>query len=198
MMAISIAADSANRFGDLKQTHEEFIHQAPSAASSKFALMDVDLGTIEIPANWSLDDFRKANEESFCYYNPDLIEARYPTPKWAVGKRYSVRAFQQIAAGTTTSRERLDFLESKDATSYLGAQGVALVYREKHTLIPKGKDYSSFTEGDFERVLNDLSGGVPRVDVYSDGGFNFHLSYLGKSWYRDSAFLGFSELPLDA
>jgi hypothetical protein len=169
---------------------------APAVDSEKFVLLCY-LGTIEIPATWSLDVFRKASEKGFYYYNPDLTEANHPTPKWAAGKRYSVRAVKQIAEGTTTSLERLEFLESQGAI-YLGAQGAAMVYQEKRKLLPKSKWYTSFTEGDLARVRDGLDGGVPSVNASSDGDFGFNLGNLAKSWNQDSAFLCFCELPSDA
>lgn len=171
--------------------------EAPPAEPKKFALMDVDLGTIEVPADWSLDTFKVEKENEFRDFNPDLTDANFPSPKWAAGKRYRVRAFRQIAPGTTSSSQRLTFLESQGA-SYLGAQGAAPVYKEKRLLLHKGEWYSSFTEGDLTRARDGLLGRVPGVSAFLDGGFRFRLGSLGDPWYQNGAFLGFWELPSDA
>ncbi len=166
--------------------------------TERFALL-VDLGVITVPAGYMhgmcLSTFHKNNRKKFCGYNDNITDKNFPHPSRILkpGDKLRVRAYQQIVSGTTTSEERMAFLEKQKGNVYTGAQGASLVFEQKRNQLPKGKWYISFDEA--ENLWED-SGGyhrVPRVLAFSDGAFEFDLGYLEPDWYDGHAFLSFSD-----
>lgn len=162
----------------------------------KFALL-VDLGTITVPKGYdhatALESFRKENRKKFYSYNDNITDKKFSNPTRVLkpGDKLRVRVFQQVVSGTTTSEERLAFLDTQKAI-YTGAQGASLVFAQKRSQLPKGKWYASFDEKD--RLWADAFGRhrLPRVDASSDGDFGFDLGRFESVWDGSDAFLCFS------
>ena len=162
----------------------------------KFALL-TDLGTIVVPADYdhtkALAKFAKANKKKCCYFNPTLTDANFsnPTRVLKAGDRLRVRAFEQIVSGMTSSADRMDFLRTQQAV-FTGAQGMALVFEQLRTKLPKGKWYASLDE---KRRLPVVDGyrGVPDVRAFNDGNFYVDLGEFGLPWMRSNTLLCFSD-----
>lgn len=169
----------------------------------KFTLL-VDLGIITVPDDYDhathLASFkamyRNDETKSFYYYNEHITDANFPNPSRILkpGDKLWVRAFQQVSQGTTTSVERMAFLDTQKAI-HAGAQGASLVWEQKRDQLPKGKWYTSFDEE--ERLWQDADGNhrVPVVSARSDGDFSFRLGSFESVWGVSSAFLCFCDLP---
>lgn len=163
----------------------------------KFALL-ADLGILTVPDGYVhekwLAGFCKQNRKKFYYYNDDIADKNFPNPTRILkpGDKLRVRAFMQVAAGTTTSKERMAFLATQKAI-HTGAQGASLVFVQKRDLLPKGKWYSSFDESD--RLWKDTDGDlrVPGVSAYAAGDFDFYLGYFEYDWDGGYAFLCFCD-----
>ncbi len=167
-------------------------------AAKKFTLL-VDLGIITVPddyehATW-LATFLENNREKFYGVNDNITDANFPNPSRILksGDRLYVRAFKQIIEGSTTSVERIAFLDTQKAI-HTGAQGASLVWEQKRNQLPKGKWYASFDEE--ERLWKDADGRhrVPFVGAYSGCGFSFRLGYFEGGWRGYFAFLCFCDL----
>ena len=166
--------------------------------SSKFALL-ADLGIITVPDDYvhatALAKFSEKNRNKFYYYNDYITDKNFPNPTRILkpGDKLRVRAFEQVAPGTTTSEERMAFLATQKAI-HTGAQGASLVLDQKRYQLPKGKWYASFDEK--YRLWADADGdhGVPGVDCHSDGGFGFDLGVFENVWYLAHAFLCFCDV----
>ncbi len=169
----------------------------------KFTLL-ADLGVITVPADYDhatrLAKFREKHQggekKSFRHYADNITDANFPNPTRILqpGDKLRVRAFRQIAGGTTTSsEERMAFLTTQKAV-YVGTQGLSLVFDQKRDQLPKGKWYASFDKKD--RLWKDADGShrVPSVFAQPDGDFVFNLGYFVGVWYVVSAFLCLSDL----
>lgn len=172
----------------------------------KFALL-VDLGIITVPANYDhstwLARFEKKHQggkvKSFDFYNDLITDENFPKPSRILkpGDRLHVQAFQHVVPGTTTSKERMDFLRGQPGNQFTGAQGASIACEQKRDQLPKGKWYASFDEE--ERLL--LAGGchrVPFVNAGSYGVFYFGLGNLEHVWDVNDAFFSFRDLSLVA
>jgi len=166
--------------------------------TEKFALL-ADLGIITVPDDYvhatALAKFSEKNRNKFYYYNDYITDKNFPNPTRILkpGDKLRVRAFEQVAPGTTTSEERMAFLATQKAI-HTGAQGASLVLDQKRYQLPKGKWYASFDEK--YRLWADADGdhGVPGVDCHSDGGFGFDLGVFENVWYLAHAFLCFCDV----
>ncbi len=175
--------------------------QIDTLTNEKFALLD-DLGTIRVPNNYMhathLSTFKAKHQsgevKSFYSYNGDITDEHFPKPTRILkpGDKLHVRAWKQIVEGTTTTKERMDFLAQRKSI-YTGAQGASIVFEQKRDQPPKGYWYASFDKK--ERLWKDACGDhwVPRVDAGSDGGFDFGLGDFEDVWRGSSAFLDFSD-----
>lgn len=174
---------------------------APQAEpAEKFALL-VDLGIVEVPADYdhatAIAKFLKNNRKKFYKngVNENISDANFPSPTRVMkpGDKFRVRAFKQIVRGSTTSVERMAFLEKQNAV-HTGAQGSAVVFEQKRDQLPKGYWYASFDQPD--RLWKDADGyhRVPDVSAYSDGGFLWYLGYFEHDWLGAFAFLCFCDL----
>lgn len=169
----------------------------------KFGLL-VDLGTIVVPADYDhatcLVSFEKRHQggkkKSFAYYNENRNDTNFRNPSRILkpGDKLWVRAFQQVVGGTTTSEERMKFLATQNAI-HTGAQGLTVVFDQKHDQLPKGKWYSSFDEKDRLWRDSDRYHRVPRFDARSDGDFTWDLGCFERVWSDSYAFLCFCDLP---
>lgn len=189
--------------------YENHLDELPEALSrgfvmpSKFELL-VDLGVIEVPKGYvhrtRLATFKARYQndkiKSFYYYNDAITDEHFPNPSRILkpGDRLHVCAYRQVASGTTTSKERMDYLVAQGMPVYTGAQGASLVFEQKRDQLPKGKWYASFDEED--RLWGGAGGRrrVPYVCARSGGDFDFDLGSFGYPWAGDSAFLGFRDL----
>lgn len=170
-----------------------------SAQPEKFTLL-VDLGIITVPDDYDhathLASFSRKNKKKFYYYNDAITDANFPNPSRVSkpGDKLWVRVFQQVTEGTTTSVERLAFLDTQKAI-HTGAQGASLVWEQKRNQLPKGKWYASFDEEErlWQAAVGDLR--VPGVGARLDGVFAFVLGYLGDVWDESDAFFCFCDLP---
>lgn len=166
--------------------------------AEKFALL-VDLGTITVPDDYMhgtcLSTFFGKNREKLFRYDKNITDANFPNPSRILkpGDILRVRAFRQTVPTSTTSKERMDFLEKQEGNVYLGAQGAALVFEQKRHRLPKRKWYASFDEAD--HLWEDSSGyhSVPNVHAYSDGDFNISMGSLERGWSTDNIILSFSD-----
>ena len=166
--------------------------------TEKFGLL-VDLGVIEVPADYDhatqLASFRKKNYRKFYSYNDAITDQNFSNPSRILkpGDKLLVRAFKQIVPDTTTSEERMAFLETQGAV-YTGAQGASLVFDQKRDRLPKGYWYCSFDKK--ERLFKDAFScyRVPYVNIFKDGDFNFHLDYFGRTSNEHSIILCLSDL----
>ena len=186
--------DRETRFGDWKRPESA----APTETTEKFALL-VDLGFITVPGDYNhanrLAAFGKQNRKKFYYYNDNIIDENFPNPSRILkpGDKLGVRVFKQIVGGTTTSKERMEFLATQKAV-YTGAQGASIVFEQKRDQLPKGKRYASFDEKD--RLWKDAGGDrtVPSVHRHSVGDFKFDLGYFEDDWGGGSCLLCFCDL----
>ena len=166
--------------------------------TEKFALLK-DFGIITVPDDYDhatrLATFLEQNSKKFYGVNDDITDEHFPNPSRILkpGDKLRVSAFKQIVSGTTTSEERMVFLEKQGAV-YTGAQGASLVFDQKRDQLPKGKWYCSFDEKN--RLWKDADGDrrVPRVSARSGGGFDFNLVPFENTWDGDDALLCFSDL----
>lgn len=182
--------DREARFGDWKKLRP----QALSETTEKFALL-VDIGIITVPDDYvhekRLTMFYKQNRRKL-YYNDEITDKNFPNPTRILkpGDKLRVRAFKQVALGTTTSEECMAFLATQKAI-HTSAQGLSLVFEQKREQLPKGMMYNSFDES--ERLGRAASGihWVPALVCYTDGDFQFNLGYFERVWHNDHAFLCF-------
>lgn len=169
-----------------------------AAPAEKFALL-VDLGVITVPDYYvhgtCLGTFFEENGKNLYDFNKSITDANFPNPSRILkpGDKLRVRVFYQIVPGSTTSKERMDFLEKQEGNVYAGVQGASLVFEQKRDMLPKGKWYASFDEA--ERLWKDSDGDhrVPDVYAYSDGDFGVVLGCLGRDWRDGYAFFSFSD-----
>lgn len=180
---------------------------SPVEPIAKFALL-AELGIFTVPEDYvhggRLDSFKLKyqNDEvkSFYYYNEDITDANFPNPSRILkpGDKLRVRAYKQIVPGTTTSKERMDFLATQNTTVYPGAQGASLVWEQMRAKMPKGFWYAAFDEE--EHLWKDTHGHrrVPSVFCGSAGDFCFSLGSFELVWYGYDAFFGFCDESLGA
>ena len=166
--------------------------------TEKFALL-VDLGIITVPDDYDhatqLASFRKKNYKEFYSYNDAITDQNFSNPSRILkpGDKLCVRAFEQVVGGTTTSEERMAFLETQGAV-YTGAQGASILWDQRHDQLPKNKWYCSFDKK--ERLFKDADGRrrVPRIRIFSDGDFYFRLGGFERTWREGDVILCFSDL----
>lgn len=171
--------------GNLKKVLADVLippkEEKPTAPVEKFEVL-VDLGVITVPDDYMI--------------NPVFCGMNFSNPSRVLkpGDKLRVEACRQIVPGTTTSKERMAYLERCEGGNvYLGAQGIELVIEQKIGQLPRDYWYGSF---DREENLPEDSGGrrrVPFVSVHSDGDWNRNLGYLGNDWTDDSAFFRLSD-----
>ncbi|MBI4155623.1 MAG: hypothetical protein HY507_00110 [Candidatus Zambryskibacteria bacterium] len=165
----------------------------------KFALL-ADLGIITVKADYvhgkQISSFLEKYPKMFYDYDKNITDANFPRPSRILkpGDKLWVRAYKQIVGGTTTSEERMTFLETQNVAIYTGAQGSSLVFEQKRDQLPKGFWYASFDKE--ERLWKDSDGnrGVPGVHADLNGDFNWSLGYLEGVWDVNRAFFGFCDL----
>lgn len=183
--------------GLISGTHEIKVkQQSSSVIEGKFALI-ADLGVITVPDDYVHGkELSSLNRKKFLFFNPGITDEHFPNPSCILkpGKKLWVRAFKQNSLGTTTSVERMEFLSMQNAI-YTGAQGVSLVYKQKRSLLPKGRYYCSFDEKDclFKNVKDNHC--VPGLIPLSNGGFKFIMSTFEIDWDPDYVVLCFNEVP---
>lgn len=198
----AMAENWSGNQGNLKKALADALLLAKEKKScpptEKFGLLD-DLGVITVPDNYvhgtCLSTFFEENGEMFYNYNKNITDANFPNPSRILkpGDRLRVRVFHQIVPGSTTSKERMDFLEKQEGNVYTGAQGATLVFEQKRDQLPKGKWYASFDEAGHLWEDSDYCHRVPRVSANSDGVFDVFLGYLENDWDDSNAFLSFSD-----
>lgn len=157
----------------------------------------IDLGEIVVPANYQhatyLAKFRKGNKEKFYYFNDAAIDRNYAnaSTKLMPGRRLQVDAY--CIKTRVTSVDNLAFLASQGSV-LTGAQGAALVFEQKRSLLPKERWYVSFDER--EALWKDAGGRhrVPYVNASSDGDFSFDLGYFGGDWGAEYVLLVFRDV----
>ena len=179
-------------------SQQETSAPAPKAEPEKFALL-VDLGIITVTEDYEhaarLKTFRKKNVRKFYYYNDAITDENFANPSRVLkpGNKLHVRVFKQVAAGTTTSEERIAFLATQKAV-LTGAQGASLAFERKRDQLPKGYWHSSFDEKD--RLWQDAGGcrRVPLVSAFSGDGFEFSLGDFEGVWGGDFALLCFCDV----
>ena len=188
--------------GNLKKVLADVLiptkEEKPVGSVEKFEML-VDLGVITVPDDYvhgtCLGTFFKENGKKLYDFNKNITDTNFPNPSRILkpGDKLRVRVFHQIVSGSTTSKERMDFLEKQERNVYTGAQGVSLVFEQKRDLLPKGKWYASFDEAD--RLWKDFDGyhRVPGVGADSDGGFDVLLGDLEFDWDDNNAFFSFSD-----
>jgi len=167
-------------------------------STEKFALM-VDLGIITVPDDYDhatrLTTFLERNRKKFYDVHNDITDKNFPSPSRILkpGDKLCVRAFEQVVGGTTTSEERMAFLETQGAV-YTGAQGASILWDQRHDQLPKNKWYCSFDKK--ERLFKDADGilRVPLIYIYFDGDFDFYLDLFEYTWNEVSLILCFSDL----
>lgn len=177
-----------------------------TAALRKYAVVDkrfellVDLGIIIVPENYIHDkQLSSLNKDDFYYFNENITDKNFPKPSRILkpNDKFWVRAFKQVASGSTTSEDRMGFLAKMNAI-HTGAQGASLVFQQKRNQLPKGFWYCSFDEK--EHLWKDSGGNhrVPRVAADSDGDFGFDLGYFEDVWDGDDILLCFCDMPAEA
>lgn len=161
--------------------YQRAINALQRVFDGEFALM-MDLGIITVPEAYDhptqLATFMEKNRKKF-YGCPDSFnDANFPNPTRILkpGDKLWVRVFKQIVPGTTSSAERMAFL-NKQKACYPGAQGLSLVLEQRADRLPKYGWYQSF-DGDGCRV--------PKVNV-SDASimgitFNWMIDSFGSGW----------------
>lgn len=169
----------------------------------KFDLL-ADLGYITVPDDYDhatcLAVFRENNHEKFDGYNDSISDVNFPSPTRILkpGDKIRVRVFRQSVSGTTTSKERMDFLRKQKGNVFVGAQGASHAFEQKRDQLPKGYWYASFDEKDALWEDTDGNHRVPHVYAYSDGDFEFSLGYFGDVWGDGSAFFCVCDESSDA
>ena len=188
------SGDREKRFGDWKKPSP-----APSAEpTEKFALL-VDLGIITVPDDYDhatqLASFKKKNYKKFYSYNDAITDQNFSNPSRILkpGDKLLVRAFKQIVPDTTTSEERMAFLETQGAV-YTGAQGASILWDQRHDQLPKNKWYYSLDKK--ERLFKDAGDDhrVPSLGISFDGDFRFNLARFSNAWDERHIILCFSDL----
>ena len=174
---------------DFSTQFESFINSYE--LREKFRLL-MDLGEIIIPDGYVSGTYLDSFEGEY-EYNKDITDANSPSPSRILkpGDKLHVRAFEQIVDGTTTSKERMRFLNNQSGVVHLGAHGAKLVFEQKRDQLPKGKRYSSFDEK--ERLWKDAVGRhwVPSIFAFANGDFAFDLSFFGGNWNQHCVILSF-------
>ncbi len=166
------------------------------------------LGVLTVPGDYNhaarLASFYKKHQDnknpSFYYYNSDINDENFSNPSRILkpGDNFRVDLVRQIVPNTTTSEERVAFLESPSQGGiFLGAQGASLVFGDEkmRANLPKGNWCASFDKKD--RLWRDAGRyhRVPYIHAHSGGGFEFRLGHFGYGWrdhrdfflFRDSA-----------
>ena len=151
----------------------------------KFKLF-VDIGIITVPNDYMFEHNYVGNRF------PEL--SRIPK----AGNKYHVRIFRQTVNGLTTSKERMEYLDSRKAI-YLGEEGGAFIHKQMFYQLPEGYSYTSF-------VSNQLIGHPEAVSPSSylvvlrketkpfPPGFYYVTQTFGKVWGWYDAFFGFFEI----
>ena len=147
-----------------------------------------------------LDVFIKANRKKFYGVNNDITDAHFSalsSTRLEPGRKLMVKVFKQTSRGTTTSEERLKFLETQKAI-LAGSQAIPLIWDQREKL-PKGFWYCSFDKK--ENLWKDADGHhwVAYLLCDSDADFFFYLGDFEDGWYDDYFLLCFcDDEPLGA
>lgn len=208
---VSMTIDSNELQFVLENQRSEFTEEFKTAMSTIFATLKASRQQVKIPSKkfrlvkeflvivpddydhgTHLASFKKKNEKSFYYYNPDITDEHYAnvTTKLTPGRRLMVKVFEQAVHGTTTSEERIAFLKSQKAI-FTGAQGASLVWEQQRAELPKGKWYTSLDEKEALWKDADLSHRVPDVGADADDAFRFALGVFEGVWGEDNDLLCF-------
>ena len=137
--------------GSVITSSKEVLVVPPKPKSEKFAFFE-DIGVITVPADYDhkkqLDSFMQKNRKKFYDVNEDITDANFLNPSRILkpGDKFAVTAFKQIVRGTTTSKERMDFLCKQPGNVLVGPQGNSLVFEQLRDKLPKGFWYVAFDE----------------------------------------------------
>ncbi len=173
---------------------EESVPSVPVV--EKFGLLK-DLGTIIVPNEYvhatRLRQYRQTFNTRQYQIDPNITDHHFssPTVELIPGRRLHIIVFQQISFSTTTFKERLAFLQRRNAL-LTGAQGAALVLTERSERLPK--EIWKITSFDCRQALwRDAQGTcwAPSIQVSRKEGTRFFLSNAHSSWWEDDAFFGF-------
>lgn len=157
----------------------------------------VDLGVVTVPEDPRLATFNRENRRRFFHYEEAITDVNFSNPTRILkpGDKLEVRAFRQVAPGTTTTEERLEFCQRQKGNVFVGAQGATLVFEQKRNQLPRGLWYGFFDRR--ERLWKDARGccGVPNLVVLRSGDFDFDLECFERPRGDGYAFFCFRELP---
>jgi len=163
-------------------------------ADKSFILL-ADLGICTIPENYVHNkQLSLLDRKNFYYFNKDILDKNFPNPNriFKPGEEFYVCVFKQNTNGRTTTKKRMEFLAKQNAV-YAGAQGVSVVYEQKRDQLPKGYWYLSFDEK--KRLWEDKNRSyrIPYLGAYTDGNFEFNISFFEDDFNENIAFFGFYE-----
>ncbi len=183
--------------GTIITEQKTVIVSPPKPKADKFELLTTFEVTVPEGYNHAshLDTFKVAHESEFYYYNPNITDANYgrATMKLVPGRKFQVKVFGIWRGKQVTSDECLDKLRYENGV-LVGAQGASLAYEQGKANLPKGKWHASFDEK--EALWYDEGyHGVPCVDAYSDGAFEFDLGSFEDGWDDCYCLLCFCDLP---
>ena len=146
---------------------------------------------ITVPGNYNhptqLASFARENREKFYFYNDKITDENFKkATNKLIGKTYEAKIFG--ITKRVSSEDCLAFLKTQKAI-LIGAQGISVVWQQAREQFPKGKWVASFDEKD--ALWRDAGGfhGVPSVNQYSGGGWDFFLGYFENDWRDDCCLL---------
>ena len=162
---------------------------------------------ITVPSNYDaalcIAQFKQAHpcDNRRTFYDKNITDENFSNPSRVLrpSEKLRVCAFKQDACGITdsgkitSSKERMNYLASKQMNLYPSAQGALQVFEYRHFELPTGYWFASFDEEDRLPLMD----GVRKM-MYGrrslDGPVELRLGSFRISWPTGILFFGFSEI----
>lgn len=191
-------------FGEMNAGNDVCASAGAVSKQDQFVLL-ADLGIVTVPDDYDPlrclamfeEKHQKGANKTFCRYESDFNDGNFRNPSRVLraGDKFHVRVFEQIEGVETTAAERLAFSIAQGCV-FPCAQGLPLVYEQKHDQLPKGRSYTFLDAYDRLLFFSVFPGyrRMPLLFTYADSQFGIFLDYFEFSVTgKDPAFLTFNE-----
>lgn len=169
--------------------------ERPAASQTSFAL-HVDLGIVTVPDDYDhgtwLEKFRTQHSGDFEFFDTDIRDEHFPQPSYKLspGSMFRACVFEQVVSRPTGIYERMDYLRAQGVV-FTGAQGAALVWKQKRNLLPRRQSFLSLDTPDrlwLDRYEYTV---IPALVATPEGDFKFLLDDWGPAQDAGKAMIGF-------
>ncbi len=126
--------------------------------------------------------FNKKNRKDFYYYNDNITDKNFARvgTKLVPGRTYTVKIFQILKS--VSSEKILEFLDAQEGNCFVGAQGLAALWEDNKEIFPIGKWTIAIDRKDNLWIDAGGNRGVPDVNRYSGGDWDFRLDRFDGDW----------------